>query len=148
MPFELSESLNNTYGFTFASRGLNVIFCNKFYTTIILTIIILVIITTMYPCKKGTPFWIVGKVGLYIFMAAITILFIHDSVTHSTNAKIVGGDADDAFVNNLSGDDNIAFNKDNIQINPKFGDNFESDSDENNKHSANNSEDLFKMFGV
>ena len=147
MPLELSESLKNTYGFTFASRGLNGLFCNKFYTTVILTIIILIIITIIYPCKKGTPVWIVGKVGLYIFMATITILFIHDSVTNSMNAKITGGYEDDEFVESLGGNNNIAFNKDNIQINPNF-DNISNDSDENNKSSASNADELFKIFGV
>ena len=146
MPFELSESLKNTYGFEFASRGLNGLFCNKFYTTVILTIIILIIITIIYPCKKGTPFWIVGKVGLYIFMATITILFIHDSVTNSMNAKIIGGNIDDNFLESLSGKDNITFNKDNIQINPNFD--IISNYGGDDKYSAGNSEALFKMFGV
>ena len=147
MPFELSEYLKNTCGLTFASRGLNVIFCNKFYTTIILTIIILMIITIMYPCKQGTPFWIVGKVGLYIFMATITILFIHDSVTHSTNAKTMGGADNDDFVEGLTGDNNVAFSGDNINIKPKFGVNYTTNGGDENGPSSN-SEDLFKMFGV
>ena len=147
MPFELSKYLKNTYGLTFASRGLNVIFCNKFYTTIILTIIILMIITIMYPCKKGTPFWVVGKVGLYIFMATITILFIHGSVTHSINALVLGVVDDDEFVANINGDNNIAFDGDNIRIKPKFGVNYEViDGDEN--EASGGSEELFKMFGV
>ena len=145
MPFQLSEYLKNTCGLTFASRGLNVIFCNKFYTTIILTIIILMIITIIYPCKKGTPFWIVGKVGLYIFMATITILFIHDSVTHSTNAKTGGNDADDEFVEGLTGDNNVAFSGDNMHIKPNF-DNITNGSD---KHiPINDADAFFKMFGV
>ena len=145
MPFELSKYLKNTYGLTFASRGLNVIFCNKFYTTIILTIIILMIITIMYPCKKGTPFWVVCKVGLYIFIATITILFIHDSVTHSTNALALSGADDDEFVKGLNGDDNVAFGGDNMHIKPNF-DNITNGDDENDK--SGGSEQLFKMFGV
>ena len=147
MTFALSEYLKNTCGLTFASRGLNVIFCNKVYTTIILTIIILMIITIMYPCKKGTPFWIVGKVGLYIFMATITILFIHDSVTHSTNALALGSVDDDDFVENINGGNNIAFDGDNVQIKPKFGGNYKVISGDENETSGG-SEELFKMFGV
>jgi hypothetical protein len=147
MPFELSEYLKNTCGLTFASKGLNVIFCNKFYTTIILTIIILMIITIMYPCKKGTPFWVVGKVGLYIFMATITILFIHGSVTHSTNALALGGADEDDFVANINGGNNIAFDGDNMHIKPKFGGNYAViDGDEN--EASGGSDELFKMFGV
>ena len=145
MPFELSKYLKNTYGLTFASRGLNVIFCNKFYTTIILTIIILMIITIMYPCKKGTPFWVVCKVGLYIFIATITILFIHGSVTHSINALVLDGVDDDEFVANINGGNNIAFDGDNMHIKPNF-DNITNGDDENDK--SGGSEQLFKMFGV
>jgi hypothetical protein len=149
MPFELSESFKNTCSITFASRGLNGIFCNKFYTSVILTIIILIIITIIYPCKKGTPFWIISKLGVYIFIATISIILIHDGVSNVTNNKINDRYENDEFVNNLSGNNNLSFKNDNMLVNPKVGGNFMPDDDDMlGGNSANNSEELFTIFGV
>ena len=150
MPIELSESLKNTCGVTFASRGMNGLFCSKFYTTLILTIMILILITVIYPCKKGTPFWIVGKLGFYIFAATLAILFLHDGVVYSSYKKEVAGDDGDKFVEALNGDDNVAFGGDNLPVNPKFGGDMMAGEGEccNGGAEGGNSEEIFAMFGV
>jgi hypothetical protein len=150
MPIELSESLKNTCGVTFASRGMNGLFCSKFYTTLILTIIILILITVIYPCKKGTPFWIVGKLGFYIFAATLAILFLHDGVVYSSYKKEVAGGEGDEFVKLLTGGDNVAFGGDNLPVNPKFGGDMMAGEGEccNGGAEAGNSEEVFAMFGV
>lgn len=150
MPIELSESLKNTCGVTFASRGMNGLFCSKFYTTLILTIMILILITVIYPCKKGTPFWIVGKLGFYIFAATLAILFLHDGVVYSSYKKEVAGGEDDEFVEALNGGDNVAFGGDNLPVNPKFGGDMMAGEGEccNGGAEGGNSEEIFAMFGV
>jgi len=150
MPIELSESLKNTCGVTFTSRGMNGIFCSKFYTTLILTIMILILITVIYPCKKGTPFWIVGKLGLYIFVATLAIIFLHDGVLYSSYKKEVAGGEGDEFVEALNGDDNVAFSGDNLPVNPKFGGDMMAGESEfyNDSADGGNSEEIFAMYGV
>jgi hypothetical protein len=150
MPIELSESLKNTCGVTFASRGMNGLFCSKFYTTLILTIMILILITVIYPCKKGTPFWIVGKLGFYIFAATLAILFLHDGVVYSSYKKEVAGGEGDEFVEALNGSDNVAFGGDNLPVNPKFGGDMMAGEGEccNGGAEGGNSEEIFAMFGV
>jgi hypothetical protein len=150
MPIELSESLKNTCGVTFASRGMNGLFCSKFYTTLILTIMILILITVIYPCKKGTPFWIVGKLGFYIFAATLAILFLHDGVVYSSYKKEVAGGEGDEFVEALNGCDNVAFGGDNLPVNPKFGSDMMAGEGEccNGGAEGGNSEEIFAMFGV
>ena len=150
MPIELSESLKNTCGVTFASRGMHRLFCSKFYTTLILTIMILILITVIYPCKKGTPFWIVGKLGFYIFAAALAILFLHDGVVYSSYKKEVAGGESDEFVEALNGGDNVAFGGDNLPVNPKFGGDMMAGEGEccNGGAEGSNSEEIFAMFGV
>jgi hypothetical protein len=150
MPVELSEILKNTYGMTFASRGINTIFYSKMYTTIILTIIILIIITIIYPCKKGTPFWIVGKTGLYIFISILTVICIHDGVVYSTfNTKSISKSSDEFVEELVDVDSNTAYNQDKITITPTIGG---SDANVNNTReppqAAKNSDELFRMFGV
>ena len=150
MPIELSESLKNTCGVTFASRGMNGLFCSKFYTTLILTIMILILITVIYPCKKGTPFWIVGKLGFYIFAATLAILFLNDGVVYSSYKKEVAGGEGDEFVEALNGGDNVAFGGDNLPVNPKFGGDMMAGEGEccNGGAEGGNSEEIFAMFGV
>ena len=57
---ELCALGGDTYKCSFASRGMNNLFCNKFYTAGILTAMIIILIMVIYPCKKGTPIY-VGK---------------------------------------------------------------------------------------
>lgn len=147
MPFELLDTLKNTYGMTFASRGLNSIFCNKIYTTIILTIIIIILIIIIYPCKKGTQFWVVGKLGIYIFISILVILFIHSGVVYSSYTKENSQNDDEAFVeSSFDGSDDIVFNKDNIQVTP--GINTNSNKKPNNEATVGGSESIFEMYGV
>ena len=148
MPFQLSESLKNTCGVTFASRGMNGLFCSKFYTTIILTILILLLITIIYPCKKGTPFWIVGKLGIYIFAATLTILFIHDGVIYNSFKKEMSGGASDEFVRTLGGDENVAFGGDMIDVMPKIGGDMMAGEGECCGGGGDAPEEIFAMFGV
>jgi hypothetical protein len=129
---------------------MNGLFCSKFYTTLILTIMILILITVIYPCKKGTPFWIVGKLGLYIFAATLAILFLHDGVVYSSYKKEVAGGEGDEFVEALNSGDNVAFDGDNLPVNPKFGGDMMAGEGEccNGGAEGGNSEEIFAMFGV
>jgi hypothetical protein len=145
MPFELSESLKNTCGVTFASRGMNGLFCSKFYTTLILTIMILILITVIYPCKKGTPFWVVGKLGIYIFGACFALLFIHDGVMYNSYKNEVAGGADDDFVKVLGGDNNIGLTCENHSIKPTLT---HLNNEENAVTDTGGSDEIFTMFGV
>ncbi len=148
MPFELSESLKNTFGMTFASRGMNTIFSNKIYTTVIITIIIIILITVIYPCKKGTPFWVLGKLGFYIFISSLAVLFIHDSVIHSSYKKDAAATANDDFVSSIGANRNDVYNKDNVLIKPAFG-GYENNKDDVESIAGGNDNDkIFAMYGV
>ena len=149
MPFELSESLKNTCSMTFASRGVNLIFSNKIYTSAILTIMIIVLIMILYPGKKGTPFWIVGKLGVYIFLVSLAIIFIHNGVVYSAFENKNGNKEIDGFINSIGDDTNIAFRGDNIAVKPKTDGNRDV---ENTKVGGNqiggDNEAFFASFGV
>lgn len=150
MPIELSDTLKNTFGMSFASRGLNNLFCSKIYTTIILTIIIIILIIIIYPCKKGTPFWVVGKLGLYIFISTLVVLFVHNGIVYESYKKEISGDEDDEFVNNvIDGKNNVAFNSENMTVKPKI-DNGSSNSDVISVRGGNDvdNQTLFEMYGV
>jgi hypothetical protein len=109
MPFELSNSLKNTCGWSFASKGMNGLFVSKFYTTAILTIMIIILIMIIYPCQKNTPAWVLGKLGFYIFIVSLGVIFVHDCVIYHTYEKEVNENESSQFIGGLDGGENIAF---------------------------------------
>jgi hypothetical protein len=147
MPFELGDSIKNTCNLTFQSRGMNSLFCSKFYTTTIMTIMVIVLIMIIYPCKKNTPTWILFKLGFYVFIFTLGILIMHDGVVLSSLKEKIGGNESENFINNIHGD-NIAFDKDSITVSPITISEYNdppNDSDSTNPESNNN---LFQHFGV
>lgn len=158
MPFELANSLKNTCSWSFSSRGMNNLFCNKFYTSAILTIMIIILIMLIYPCKKGTPFWITFKLGFYILFFTLGIVFIHDSVMQNSFEKEIRGGETEAFINALGGDGNVAFAGDVVKVDPKVdntrgGDGMTGDgaccyAGGNDSARGTSNEEIFSMFGV
>jgi hypothetical protein len=109
MPFDLSNSLKTTCGWSFASKGMNGLFVSRFYTTAILTVMIIILVMILYPCQKNTPIWVLVKLGFYVFLVSLGMIFIHDCVVFHEYEKKVGGDESDDFIGGLNGGGNIAF---------------------------------------
>lgn len=109
MPFELANIIKNTFGCNFASKGVNSLFCSKFYTTALLTIMIIILIMLIYPCKKNTSAFILFKLGFYIFIVSIGILFIHDSVVYHIYKKESNNMESENFINSIHAGENVAF---------------------------------------
>ena len=132
MPFELSNSLKNTCGWSFASKGMNGLFVSKFYTTAILTIMIIVLIMILYPCQKNTPVWLLGKLGFYIFIVTLSVIFVHDCVIYHTYEKELNEDETSQFIGGLDGGENIAFSGigDRVKIDIGSKKNHDSNCDE------------------
>ena len=63
---------NTTYG-----SSIGYIFKNVLYMSIVLSIIILIIICSIYPCKKGTPISTTFKLVFYIFTVNLVLLSAH-----------------------------------------------------------------------
>jgi hypothetical protein len=153
MPLEISNLLKDSYGLSFSSRGLNSLFCNKFYTALILTIIILILIMNIYPCKKGTPAWITFKLGFYVLMASLSIIFIHDGIVHGIHEKDIARGETNAFINALGGGTNPAFTGDNTVVRPNFTNTFSNNKNDDVTMNYNPSpqvgnEELFSQYGV
>lgn len=150
MPFELSNVVKNTFQLSLNSQGLNVLFCNKFYTTAILTFVIIVLIMMIYPCKKGTSLTVIGKLTLYIFLSVLMIIFVHDGVLYKDSVEKLGDDKTSDFINNITKED-VVYGGDSVVVSPTIG------SDINNESTADavvsggspdNEGDIFVMYGV
>jgi hypothetical protein len=161
MPLEISTMMKDTFGWSFSSRGLNNLFSNKLYTSMILTILILILIMNIYPCKKGTSAHITFKLGFYILMTSLAIIFIHDGILHGLYEKNkIGGD-EESFINALSSGNNTAFKNDNTTIKPNLsgnlvgGDGIIGDNvscirvgGDTTPHNDDSNDSLFKLYGV
>lgn len=157
MPFALSDFLKSTCGWSFSSRGMNTLFCNKFYTSGLLTIIIVVLIMLIYPCKQGTPLWITFKLGFYIMVFTLGIMFIHDGVMYYDYQKVQAADNSNSFVNGISSGNDVVYGGDTVPVTPATygGDGMTGDGEccdmgggDSKTENKNSSEEIFSMFGV
>jgi uncharacterized membrane protein len=144
MPFELGDSLKNTFNWTFQSRGMNNLFASKFYTTAILTVMVIILIMIIYPAKKNTPPWMLFKLGFYIFIISLGVIVMHDGVVLSAIKEKMGGDESTDFIDGLHGG-NVAFGGNSITVSPNTVD---EQSYVDPKMDGGSHEDLFQHFGV
>jgi glucan phosphoethanolaminetransferase (alkaline phosphatase superfamily) len=148
MPFELSNTFNNTFGMSLSSPGMNRLLCSKFYTSIILTFIIIILIMIIYPCKKGTPIFVTFKLGFYIMICTLSVIFLHDTILRSSFDHNLNNKENNAFVEAIGSSNNIAYYSDKINIDPKLApvDSTIGGYVENEQPMDN--AQLFNLFGV
>jgi hypothetical protein len=53
---------------------------SSFWTSVIIVGIIMLMTLTIYPCKRGTPLYVFGKLMIYSFMATFLVLSLHREV--------------------------------------------------------------------
>ena len=145
---ELQSFGEETCGWSFASRGMTNLFCNKFYTSGILTAMIVILIMVLYPCKKGTSVFIVFKLSFYIFICTYLIMFVHDGVLHKiTEKERVGGETD-AFIGGL-GDSDVVYGSNAMKVTPVITMGGDNEVTTDREHtSGNTADEVFAMYGV
>jgi hypothetical protein len=149
MPFELGDSLKSTCNWTFQSKGMNSLFFSKFYTTAIITVMVIVLIMIIYPCKKNTPSWLLFKLGFYVFIMTLGIIVMHDGVVLTKLKEKIGGRENEDFINDMHDNKDIAFGDDLIAVSPIIQITGGSDNDSAPPVAPSGSnEDLFQHFGV
>lgn len=80
MPIDLYDSVKSCSNWVFGSDALNNILGSSLFVAILISLVIMLIVMICYPAKAGTSFGTVAKMGIYIFFATLTIVFLHDSV--------------------------------------------------------------------
>lgn len=80
MPIDLYGSLKKSSQWAFGSPLLNSILSSSIFVAGVIALIMVLLITVMYPAKKGTPFSIVAKMFVYMFFGTLLVIFLHDSV--------------------------------------------------------------------
>ncbi len=120
MPIEMGTFLGGMTNSVYSVTGLNKIFSSVAYTSIILSIIVLLIIMFIYPCKKDTPSWLLLKVLLYVFIINIAILSLHNSIVKNDYKEKYLNTNIDNFMNNVNNRDNGIYEEENIKVSPTF----------------------------
>ena len=144
---ELSSFSGDAYKCSFASRGINNIFCNKFYTAGILTVMIIVIIMVIYPCKKGTSLFIMVKLAFYVFIVSYVVIFIHDGVIHQKTETENENVENEKFIKGL-GETDPVYEGDNINVSPIVSMDAGDDSVIATIKGGSSADDVFAMYGV
>lgn len=158
MPIDLTRSLKSSCGWSFASNGMNQLFASKLYTCGILTIMIIFLVMIIYPCKKNTPVWIMGKLGIYIFLVTICIMFVHDCVLYNEYKEQTGGSETEAMIYSIGKNSNVAFGGDQVSVTPATGGNLTGfnkcigvgvgSNGANDDSVGGDAAEIFDMYGV
>lgn len=105
MPFTSDAGvgiIKNTFGGFFGSS-----IRSPFWMALIITVVIILIILSVYPAKKSASLSKLFKLIIYIFITSLILLFLHDNALHETwksehddekQRQAIGGMND--FINN------------------------------------------------
>ena len=84
MPFDLSGGAGNLL--SMGGETENSFLFSSFYTALIMTTLIIIIVLTMYPCSRKATVWQRIKTFLYIFAGTFFVLVLHKG----TIKKVLG----------------------------------------------------------
>lgn len=77
---DLLSSFKKTSQFAFSSPIINGLLGSSLFLGAIIAVIMILIIMVLYPAKPGTPFSIVCKMFIYMFLSSVLLIFIHDGI--------------------------------------------------------------------
>ena len=102
MPIDILNSLGKiTGGLAGANSMFNKVFSSPIYSAVLLAAIIIVIIILFVPSKKKKTKNII-KVGLYILMCNVLVLFLHDSALKETTKEHIMGHKNDGILDQMT----------------------------------------------
>lgn len=136
MAIEFSSFLGNINNTIYSMPFLNCILSSVVYTSIILSILIIIMVLFIYPCKKDTPGWVLVKLFIYIF-AINTIIFSarYSMMSNQINEKS-NDESSSNFITNINrrGGSNV-YNNESIKVVPNFSEHRQVEDDsEYNEH--------------
>ena len=118
MSIEINTFFGDIFNSIYSATGLNKILRNVLYTSLFLSIIILVVTVTIYPCKKNTPMWIIFKLYIYILIISTIIISIHNNFIKSDFKEKYLNENVNHLMNNIHGANYDQ--KDKVEVIPDF----------------------------
>ena len=107
MPIDLCSSVGSVSQYAFGSSALNGILSSSIFMAIMISFIMVILIMILYPAKKGTSFFLVGKMFVYMFFISWMLVFLHDSVLNYINKEKEQSDLSHDFMHGVSHKDPV-----------------------------------------
>lgn len=152
MPVDLQNLIRISGNHAYSNKVISDLCSKPIHSAAFMTIVIIVLIMIICPCKKGTSLLIFCRLGFYIFLTSFVIMFMHDGITSANYQKKYESKQSENLIQSFSGGNDIVYGGDNIQIEPMTGDDVHNSSPyiitEANNASDGSNESLFRQFGV
>ena len=119
MPIDIYSSLNNISNAVFGNNMLKAAFQGSIALGFVIALTCILLIMVLYPAKSGTSIVVVFKLFIYIFMASVSFIFIHDSILKKNIAVKYGqGESMDFIRGITTGGRDPVYSHGYIQIKP------------------------------
>lgn len=124
--------------------------CSKpTHSAAFMTVLIIVLIMIICPCKKGTSLLVFCKLGFYIFLTSFVVMFMHDGISSTNYKKKYDSKQSENLIHSFSGGNSVVYGGDNITITPATGgDVHEISPYVEQAKGGDNNLTLFEQFGV
>jgi hypothetical protein len=139
MPIDISNTIKESTNWTFSKMGLDTVFSNDLYASLLMTILIIIILFILDFNKKNKT-WNICKTGLYIYIASFGMLFFHRNKLRYEYSNISSENETSNFINKLrdKNNPNIVYNNDQINVEPVIATSVIPDTISNVKSANNN----------
>ncbi len=128
MPIEISSFLGGISNSIYSITGLNHIFSSVLYTALGLSIVIIIIIMLIYPCKKDTPLWLLFKTFLYIMIVIMMSFSIHSNFIRNNYKEKYLNNNVSTMMNNTHG--GVVYVDEKVDVRPRLDKTYEAMPDE------------------
>lgn len=120
MTIEIGYFFNDVCGAT-SNSWAGIVFSNILYTSILVSILILIIICFTYPIKKGTPMYITFKLMFYVFVVVLGVLAIYERITEARLENKYSSKMNNEIMQAIRGGSiNEVIGSNHVKISPKY----------------------------
>ena len=83
MSIDLANSIKSSSNWAFKSIIPTGVLSSSITVAVLVSVVMVTLIALFYPAKRGTSFFILVKLFVYMFISSMVIVFLHDSVVKS-----------------------------------------------------------------
>ncbi len=119
MTIEFNSFFGSVSNSIYSTTGLNHIFSSVLYTSLSMTIIIIIMVLLIYPARENSPSWIVVKLFLYVFGGVLAIFSVHGSFIKNDYKEKCENNRVNNLMNSIHGG-KFVYNGDSIPVQPNL----------------------------
>ena len=119
MAIEINSFFGGICNSIYSATGFNRILSSVVYTSLTMSIMIIIAIMLIYPAKKNSPSWLLLKLFLYIFIGITFMFSIHSSfIRNNYKEKYLNSNVN-TLMNNIHGGEAV-YNNEKIKVQPNL----------------------------